>query len=70
MLLNRGSHRKTKSYGGGKGSKNEAWRQKQADLIKKGEYDEAFMMEADDVLSIDNSIENNQAIFEAIDAIP
>ena len=62
-------HRKTASYGGRKGSGQQAYRDKQADLIKQGKFDDAFMMDVDDIQSkFGNKYDN--AILEAMDELP
>lgn len=62
-------HRKTASYGGREGSPQQAYRDKQADLINQGKFDDAFMMDVDDIQSkFGNKYDN--AILEAIDALP
>lgn len=62
-------HRKTASYGGRKGSTQQAYRDKQAELIKQGRFDDAFMMDVDDIQSkFGNKYDN--AILEAMDALP
>lgn len=62
-------HRKTASYGGRKGSTQQAYRDKQAGLIQQGKFDEAFLMDVNDIQSkFGNKYDN--AILEAMDALP
>lgn len=61
-------HRRTASYGGRKGSPQQAYRDKQAELIKQGKFDDAFMMDVDDIQSKFGN-KYDDAILEAIDAL-
>ena len=62
-------HRRTTSYGGGPGSANEAYRETQRCLIDQGKFDEAFLMDVDDIISKFGD-KYDDAILEAIDALP
>jgi RHS repeat-associated protein len=61
-------HRLTASYGGREGSPQQIYRDKQKALIEQGLFDEAFLMDVDDIQSkFGNKYDN--AILEAIDAL-
>jgi hypothetical protein len=60
-------HMKTASWGSSRSAK--AYRAKQADLIEQGKYDEAFLMDVDDIQSKFGD-KYDDAILEAMDAIP
>ncbi len=62
-------HRKTASYEGNKKSKQAAYRKKQEQLIKQGKFDDAFLMDVDDIQSKFGN-KYDDAIWEAIDVIP
>lgn len=62
-------HRMTASYGGRAGSPQQLYRDKQKALIEQGLFDEAFLMDVNDVQSKFGS-KYDDAILEAIDALP
>ena len=62
-------HRLTKSYGGRAGSRQHAYRDAQKNLIDQGRFDDAFLMDVDDIQS-QFSNKYDDAILEAIDALP
>ena len=62
-------HRKTASYGGGPNSKQQAYRDKQKELINQGAFDEAFLMDVEDIQSKFGS-KYDEAILKAMNALP
>lgn len=62
-------HRRTASYGGGPDSPQQAYRDKQRQLISEGRFDDAFLMDVDDIQSKFGN-KYDDAILEAIDALP
>lgn len=62
-------HRKTASYGGRAGSPQQVYRDTQKELISQGKFDDAFLMDVDDIQSKFGSKYDN-AILEAIDSLP
>jgi hypothetical protein len=62
-------HRRTASYGGGPGSTQQAYRDRQAALIEQGQFDEAFLMDVDDLQSKFGD-KYDRAILDAMDALP
>ena len=62
-------HRKTASYGGRLGSPQQIYRDKQFGLIKQGKFDDAFMMDVDDIQSKFGN-KYDDAILQAMDALP
>lgn len=64
-----GDHRRTASYGGRAGSVQQTYRDTQKALIDQGKFDDAFLMDVDDIQSkFGNTYD--EAILEAIDALP
>ncbi len=64
-------HRQTASYGGGPGSLQQAYRDMQKKLIDAGDFDNAFLMDVDDIRSIPGvGIMYDDAMLEAIDHLP
>jgi hypothetical protein len=61
-------HRRTASYGGGSGSPQQQYRDQQRSLIDQGKFDDAFLMDVQDIQSKFGS-KYDQAILEAIDAL-
>ena len=62
-------HQGTASYGGREGSALQAYRNKQAELIRDGKLDDAFLMDVDDIQSKFGD-KYDDAILEAIDKLP
>jgi hypothetical protein len=62
-------HRRTASYGGGPGSAQQAYRDKQKALIDAGRLDDAFLMDVHDIQSKFGN-KYDEAILEAIDKLP
>lgn len=60
-------HRRTASYG--RGTAQDAYRARQRELIDQGRFDDAFLMDVDDIQSKFGD-KYDQAILEAIDALP
>jgi len=67
ILMDPDDHMKTGSWGPSRAAK--AYRARQAQLIKQGKYDEAFLMDVDDIQSQFGSKYDN-AILEAMNALP
>jgi RHS repeat-associated protein len=62
-------HRRTASYGGRAGSPQQAYRDAQRALIDEGRFDDAFLMDVEDIRGkFGNKYDG--AILEAIDALP
>jgi RHS repeat-associated protein len=62
-------HRRTASYGGGPDSPQQAYRDIQQALLDQGRFDEAFLMDVEDIQSKFGS-KYDDAIVQAIDALP
>ncbi|MCO4781469.1 MAG: hypothetical protein KC646_04040 [Candidatus Cloacimonetes bacterium] len=62
-------HRKTASHSGGVGSEQAKYREKQKQLIEDNKFEEAFLMDVDDVTGKWPG-KYDDAILEAIDELP
>lgn len=62
-------HRRTASYGGGPDSPQQKYRDQQRALIEQGRFDDAFLMDVEDIQSKFGN-KYDQHILEAIDALP
>lgn len=62
-------HRKTASYGGRSNSPQQTYRDKQLSFIKEGKFDDAFLMDVDDIQSKFGH-KYDDAILQAMDALP
>ena len=60
-------HRGTASYGSG--HRQDAYRARQRELIEEGQFDDAFLMDVEDIQSKFGD-RYDEAILEAIDALP
>ena len=62
-------HRRTASYGGEPGSPQQAYRDRQRGPIEQGRFDDAFLMDVDDIQSKFGD-KYDAEILEAIEALP
>ena len=69
IQMDTADHRRTKSYGGGPNSKNQQYRNQKKELIDEGKFDDAFLMDVDDIRS-KFGYKYDGAILEAIEALP